>query len=199
MELTPDTPVKIVSTDDRPFTFEYRNAEYGAPDRYRLNPNETTFWPWKIAAYFLGDPTLVDTPEDQRGGREMTRIMRKVGVFSLSWPEFVAVRPKVECFHMDGSRITMKQEVNPQEEYLTAPITAENLEARIAAMQAEIDLLRANATDAPTPPVETEVDTSEDTVASLDDIPDDKPIPMRLSGTPRATPRQAPPRLDADV
>lgn len=194
MDLTPDTPVKIVSTDDRTFTFEYRNAEYGAPDRYRLNPNETIFWPWKVACYFLGDPQLIDRPDDQRGGREMTRIMRKAGVFNLSFEEFTEARPKVECFAMDGSRLTMKQEVNPNEEYLTAPITPENLEARMAALQAEIDLLRANAAGPPLPAVTTEIDTAaaadpEVTATSLDEIPTDTALPTpRRSGAPRPAP-----------
>jgi hypothetical protein len=105
---------------------------------------------------------------------------------------------------MDGEHIPMAIETEDRTGGIVIgeSLDSGTLQARIAAMEAELELLRANTAETP-PLVHTDMDPAEaaEQGTSLDDLPADTTTPStgpvtnptpRLSGQPRDTPLRAP-------
>ena len=197
--LTDDTPVKLVSNDTRPFETVIRPpGAYGKPTIYKIDPGETVFWTWRVAKHFLGDPAKRNQPGFDEGGSERERVHNS---FGRIFDQEAYVPPKIEVFDMAGTRILMAIEIDTVNADYGQSISSEDLQSRIAQMQAEIDLLRQNTSDQ-LPEIITETSPdSPDTATSLDDIPDDgsqNPGPRR-SGDPRTAPLRASDTLTAQL
>lgn len=199
MQLTDDTPVKLVSNDDRSFETVIRPpGPYGKPVIYRIEAHETVFWTWRVAKHFLGDPSKRNQPGLDEGDMETERVHNS---FGRLFDQVNYVKPDIQVFDMSGTPISMAIDLDTANVEYGQSISNDDLQARIAQMQAEIELLRQNASDQ-LPEIITESSPdSPDTAASLDDIPDDgslNPGPRR-SGETRTEPLRASDTLTAQL
>jgi hypothetical protein len=199
MQLTDDTPVKIVSSDDRPFETVIRPpGPYGKPVVYKIEPGETVYWTWRVAKHFLGDPSKRNQPGLDEGDQEKERIHNS---FGRLFDHQTYVQPNIQVFDMSGERILMAIEVDESKVEFGQSISSGDLQQRIAQMQAEIELLRQNASEQLPEIVTESTPDSPDIAASLDDIPDDgsmNPGPRR-SGETRTEPLRASDTLTAQL
>jgi hypothetical protein len=206
MDLTDDTPVKLVSTDDRSFDCAVRpqGTPYGQTLTYRIGAKETVFWTWRVAKHFLGNPYLRDVPGYDEATQERSRVQDGFGYLQLAGDDKASYRPpSIKVYSMDGTHIPMANEISVGEQALAAPLTSDDLQARIDAMQAEIDMLRSNTTtDLPEVVVESTPELADEPVpTSLDDIPDDTSTPSRApaGASPGPGPAPADPSLTAQL
>ncbi len=162
MDMQPDTPVKLVNTEDREFVIKYEK------ERYVLAGNTSTALPWRVASYWLGDPFKKNTPVFDYGEHEWERFRRRHGVSASlfmtdeKWDE---IRPKVEVYTViDNDRIYMlndgrqhKNEVDFKTGY-----GEDELKMQVAALQAQLANLVAAQEDSGKPIVVTEGTTGDD-------------------------------------
>jgi len=194
MQLTDETPVKIVNHEDRRYTYLMRpQTTYGASTVYVLEANATAFWTWRVVKSWLGDPFadkgIALDIEKNRSADNFGRVHSLDGY----------VAPHIEVFSMEGDRIHMAVEPGFGEEgwnNLSVGISPQDMRGRMAALQAEMELLQANMSEQlPTTEALTPNDPKageNDDLSSLSELPtDDSVTPGRAkSGTPRnpATP-----------
>lgn len=201
MQLTDETPVKIVNNASLRHVVPIRpNTAYGKSTIYVLEPNSTAFWTWRVAKHWLGDP---GRQTDQQSYRiELRRARSHFGQASGDFTQ-----PDVEVHTMEGQRIRMAIELGETgvPDNITTGISPDDMKSRMAALQAEMELLQSNLSG-DLPPTEAltpnDPDAGTDTnLTSLTDLPaDDSVTPGRRSGTLRNTPlRPAPATLTADL
>ena len=162
MDMNPDTPVKVVNTEDREFVVKY------GEERYLLEANSTTALPWRVVAYYLGDPFKKNTPVYDYGEHEWNRFRRRHGISAsmhLSDEEWEEKRPKLEVYTVvDEDRIYMLND-GRQHENLTDFKTGygeDELKMQVAALQSQLASLMAAQEDSGKPIVVTEGTTGDD-------------------------------------
>ena len=189
MQLTDETPVKITNNDDRRYEVEMRpSTTYGANTLYVLEPHATVFWTWRVAKHWLGDPGTVNSPGEY--AIELTRARGHFGSYINAYTP-----PDVHVDTMEGQRIPMAIQIddpNGPNAHRSTGISPDDMASRMAALQAEIELLRSNM-NGDLPPSEALVpndpDAGADTnLASLADLPTDDSVSPGTPGTP-GTPR----------
>lgn len=188
--LNDDTPVKLVNLDPVPYDCAIRPAAaYGPLTTYRLNPGATAFWTWRVAKHLLGDPTVGNENGELDAEREYAH-----DNFGRVYSPESYTPPNIEVYDMEGNRIQMAIETQPGTEHLvTTGIGTGELEARMAQLQAEIDILRGNVSSSASPPAAITANPPQPEVTDPDSLPlDDTATPApRLSGQPRDTPLRA--------
>jgi hypothetical protein len=193
MQLTDETPVKITNNSAVRFEVEMRPATtYGASTVYVLGPNETVFWTWRVAKHWLGNPQTVTSRSEFD-----IELNRARGHFGGYIGDYTA--PDVTVHTMEGQPIVMAIQLNdpngPNADFSTG-ITPDDMAGRMAALQAEIDLLRSNMSG-DLPPSEAlqpgDPDAGTDTtLTSLTDLPtDDSVTPGRPAPAAEVTPAPA--------
>lgn len=177
MRLNPDEPVKLTNQSDQDYTVQYQNQKYLLPS------GESGHWPWKVAAYFLGDPTKQNSPKFPYADHEWERFRRHLGIVenqNIKDEEWEERRPKVLVTTMDGQQIKMLADGRDQTPDFTTGYSEDDLKMKIAEMERQIRNLTQIQSEDGKPIVVTEGTAGDEALSSEDDLPTD-------GGTARST------------
>lgn len=187
--LRSNDPVRVVNNSDRTFRFSHKG------NNYRIGPGQEVFWPWTTACHLLGDPRAHNTPRSNDGDYVRLTAIRRLAPpdsrFYLSvppWDEWEKVRPDIQVFDMDGTRIEMAYEKEHNRETFSEGFSSDDMKVRIAQLEEKLANMKASQTDE-LPFVKTESAPDEETVASDENLPQDS-----SPGAPKQRPstRKAP-------